>query len=191
MQAMRRSWAAAETVRGLAPRRLIRSRRRSSSVGVLGGESAVRYQLAPSNRSSRAYATPVVSAPASGCPPKKRRSRRGVVQRQLGRADVADDAVLPRHGRAPRRRSPRARPRAWRRTRLGRPRRPWRCQAPAVDRPQLERRLARCGIGVVSAHVGPARRAPQGQSSRRSARRRGPRPSRDRAECSVRLIRRR
>ena len=34
----------------------------------------VRYQVAPSNRSGRAWATPAVSAPASGCPPMKRGS---------------------------------------------------------------------------------------------------------------------
>src|SRR5919201_2034638 len=34
----------------------------------------VRYQVAPSNRSARAWCTPAVSAPASGCPPTKRGS---------------------------------------------------------------------------------------------------------------------
>ncbi len=74
-QAMRRSWASACTATGCAPRRSISSRKRpySASSVVAAG---VRYQVAPSKRSSRALPTPAVSAPASGWPPTKRGSWR-------------------------------------------------------------------------------------------------------------------
>ena len=71
-----------------------RCRRSSSSPSVRA--AGVRYQVAPSKRSSRACSTPPVSAPASGCPPTKRRSL--AHDHALRRADVGDDAVGRRGG---------------------------------------------------------------------------------------------
>ena len=104
--------------------------------------AGVRYQVAPSKRSSRACSTPAVSAPASGCPPMKRSSAPRLRDGALGRADVADHAVRgPAAASAARDRVARARRRAPRRTRprrprrrsrrLGAPRRSRRARAPA------------------------------------------------------------
>ena len=72
--AITRSWTSASITAGRAPRPVISRCRRSSSVPwvvALG----VRYQVAPSKRSSRACSTPAASEPASGWPPTKRGSR--------------------------------------------------------------------------------------------------------------------
>ncbi len=54
--------------------------------------AGVRYQVAPSNRSSRALATPAVSAPAEWVPADEARIGYRADDRALGRAYVADHA---------------------------------------------------------------------------------------------------
>ena len=68
-----RSWVSASSAAGRAPRPTAAgaaARRASRAVVGVG----VRYQVAPSNSSARAWRTPAFSAPASGCPPMKRSS---------------------------------------------------------------------------------------------------------------------
>ncbi len=73
-QAIRRSWVSASIAVGRAPKRPSSLCRRSYSTPAVLPLAGVRYQVAPSKRSSRACSTPAVSAPASGCPPTKRSS---------------------------------------------------------------------------------------------------------------------
>src|SRR5664279_5182543 len=73
-QAIRRSWVSASMALGRAPKLTSSRCRRSYSTPAVLPCAGVRYQLAPSKRSSRACSTPAVSAPASGCPPTNRSS---------------------------------------------------------------------------------------------------------------------
>ncbi len=68
-----RSWVAASSAIGVAPKERTSRCRRSSSRPDERSDG-VRYQAAPSNRSARAFSTPLVSAPATGWPPTKRSS---------------------------------------------------------------------------------------------------------------------
>ena len=92
MTASRRSCTPASIATGVAPSaasRRCRSRRRAGSVSASG----VRYQVAPSNSSARAFCAPRVSMPAIGWPPMKRGRSAGWHRRDdagLGRADVGD-----------------------------------------------------------------------------------------------------
>ena len=88
--AITRSWTSASITAGRAPRPVSSRCRRSSRVPCVVAVG-VRYQVAPSKRSSRACSTPAASEPASGWPPTKRGSRARVDDRALGRADVGDD----------------------------------------------------------------------------------------------------
>ena len=72
--AITRSWTSASMTAGRAPRPVSRRCRRSSRVPCVVAVG-VRYQVAPSKRSSRACSTPAASEPASGWPPTKRGSR--------------------------------------------------------------------------------------------------------------------
>ena len=90
--ASRRSCTPASIATGVAPSaasRRCRSRRRAGSVSASG----VRYQVAPSNSSARAFCAPRVSMPAIGWPPMKRgrsSGRHRCDDAGLGRADVGD-----------------------------------------------------------------------------------------------------
>ncbi len=95
-----------------AARRSARSRRAGARTAPRGARaSGVRYQSAPSNRSSRACSTPAVSAPASGCPPMKRGSRPASATARL----VEPTSLTTQSGPARRERVARRSPRARRR----------------------------------------------------------------------------
>ena len=76
-RAMRWSCTPASTATGIAPTEdTMPCMRRSSSGRV--SPVGVRNQVAPANRSARAFATPDRSPPATGCPPQKRARSAGV-----------------------------------------------------------------------------------------------------------------
>ena len=93
-QAIRRSWAL-----GVDRLRAARRDARSGSAGARtapGSLTSARREVpdrALEQILARAARRPAVSAPASGWPPTKRRSRRASLERALGGADVADHAV--------------------------------------------------------------------------------------------------
>ncbi len=155
--------------------------------------AGVRYQVAPSKRSSRACSTPAVSAPASGCPPMKRWSAPAAPSSALGRADVADHAVgarrVERLGDEPREHARRARRRTRSRRRRPPPRRP---RHRGRSRPARARRSARRDRGRSRVTRRPARRRaarpiePPISPTPRTATFKGPAPRRgpsDRAEA--------
>ncbi len=165
----RRLRAEARSAGGAGARR---ARRRCAAAGV-------RYQVAPSNRSSRACCTPAVSAPASGWPPIEALVGAAPASDALGRADVADHAVRAGAGERSADGLGERADRASRRTRRRR-------RATAlgdvgglrVDRAERQRPRAHAPVGVIAAHLARRRGAARpGRSSRRSARPRGPRPS--------------
>ena len=88
-----RSWVSASSAAGARRGRSSSRCRRSYSVPRVPAVG-VRYQVAPSNSSARAWRTPAFSAPASGCPPMKRSSSHRLHDGALGRADVGHHAVL-------------------------------------------------------------------------------------------------
>src|SRR5436190_1832771 len=69
-----RSWVSGSIAVGRAPSLLSSPWSRSYSTPAVLSCAGVRYQVAPSKRSSRACSTPEVSEPASGWPPMKRSS---------------------------------------------------------------------------------------------------------------------
>ena len=107
VSASRRSCTPGSIATGVAPSaasRRCRSRRRAGSVSASG----VRYQVAPSNSSARAFCAPRVSMPAdrvAADEARPQRRRHGRDDAGLGRADVGDRGLgrkrgeLGEHGR--------------------------------------------------------------------------------------------
>ena len=158
------------TAAGAAARRACRG---SSAVGV-------RYHVAPSNSSARAWRTPAFAAPASGCPPMKRSSSTDVDDGALGRADVGHDAVVARgvqrgaHGGGER---PDGRGDE---RRLGAVERSGEIGRGAVDRADLQRRVEHAGRRVPARHLGAeplARGEPDGPADQPDADDRDPHPA--------------
>ena len=82
-QAISRSWVSASIAVGMgaeAPQQRVQALVEHARGAPRAG---VRYQVAPSKRSSRACSTPAVSAPASGCPPTKRSSAAAAASSRL------------------------------------------------------------------------------------------------------------
>ena len=130
--AIRRSWVSASIAVGCAPKLVNRRCSRSYSTPAVLPRAGVRYQVAPSNRSSRACSTPAVSAPARGCPPMKRSSATPAsAMARLVEPTSVTTHVRPRAVRAPRARSLQAHRPARPRTRRPRPAPRRRCPPPA------------------------------------------------------------
>ena len=178
--AISRSWLSASIAWGRAPRSETALWSRSYRT-PLERSVGVRYQRAPSNRSARAFSTPAVSAPASGCPPMKRSSAGPSASRRhqgaLGGADVGDHRVLAAR-RERLRDQLRKRPNGRRaEDHLGARRPPRRSSRPPVDRLPLQRALTGAGSGSKPLTSASSRRFAASRSSRRSARPRARRAS--------------
>ena len=143
------------------------------AAGPTSARTGVRYQAAPSNRSARAFSTPLVSAPATGWPPTKRSS--AIASTTCALVEPTSLTTQSAPGRVERRlhlvgqRAHRPAGKAG----LGAVERLLERPGRPVDRAALAGGLQALGAAAEADDLARPARAPPGRSSRRSARRPG------------------